>query len=142
MRILWAVICEHVIVSEDGDLAGMYNPLSAYVFQGKPRVSQTPYEIPDSHIHVVLMCYNQDNIDEEFSISVSFLPPTGSQIASGGAYYHGLRVAPGGRELFQFEVSPLYYEVDGDYEVKVNAFKGGQQLGQFSTLLHISATHS
>lgn len=139
MRILWAVLCEHVIVSENGDLAGMYNPLSAYIFRGKPEVRQTPYEIPASHIHVVLMCYNETNLDGEFSISVSFLPPTGSQIASGGAYYHGLRIVPGGREVFHFDVAPLYYEVDGDYEVKVNAYKGGQQLGHFTTLIHISA---
>ena len=139
MRILWAVLCQDVFTSDDGGVEGMFNPLSTYVFEGKPDISQTPYAIPNSLIHAVLMCFNDSNLDGDFSISVGFLPPTGSKIASGGGYFHRLRVEPGGHAIFQLTLAPLYYEVDGDYEVAFAAYTEGGQLDNFSTVLHISA---
>ena len=139
MRILWAVLCQDVFTSDAGDVEGIFNPLSAYVFEGKPDISQTPYAIPNSLIHAVLMCYNDSHLEGEFSVSVGFLPPTGSKIASGGGYFHHLRVEPGSRAIFQFALSPLYYESDGDYEVVFAAYTEGGQLDDFTTLIRISA---
>lgn len=140
MRILWAILCQDVIVSNSGSVAGIFNPLPAYIFNGRPDFSQTPYAIPNSQIHAVLMFYNDSDLQDEFSVSVAFLPPTGSKIASGGNYFHHMRVAPGEREIFHLTLAPLYYEIDGDYEVVFNAYYKGGQLNDFTTLIHISAT--
>ena len=139
MRILWAALCQDVITSVAGRVVGIYNPLSAYIFEGRPPRSQTPYAIPGSQIHAVLMCYNDSDLQSDFSISAAFLPPTGSQFASGGDYFHGLQIAPGGRDIVHLLLAPLYYEVDGDYQVVFNAYTEEGQLNEFSTLIHISA---
>ena len=139
MRILWAILCQDVIVSESGSVAGIFNPLSAYIFEGRPDISQTPYAIPNSQVHAVLMLYNDSDLQDEFSVSVAFLPPTGSKIASGGNYFHNFQIAPGQREIFHLALAPLYYEIDGDYEVVFNAFYKGGQLNDFTTLIDISA---
>lgn len=140
MRILWAILCHDVIISDSGSVAGIFNPLSAYIFEGRPDISQTPYEIPNSRIHAVLMLFNDSDLQDDFSVSVGFLPPTGSKIASGGNYFHHLLIAPGERKIFHLTLAPLYYEMDGDYEVVFNAYGKGGQLDEFSTLIHISAT--
>lgn len=137
MRILWAMLCQDVVTSPDDHIIGIYNPLSAFIFDGKPDVSQTPYEIPGTQIHAVLMCYNDSEWSGTFSISVAFMPPTGSRMASGGERFHNLEIEPGGREIFHLTL-PLYYEVDGDYTVVFSAYKEGGDFGEFETLLHIS----
>ena len=140
MRILWAVLCQDVITSDNDHVSGIFNPLTTYNFEGKPARTQTPYAIPGSRIHAVLMCHNDGDLQRDFSISVGFLPPTGSQIASGGEYFHGLQIDPGGLKVFHLSLEPLYYEVDGLYRVMFNAYTGGEQLHDFTTIIYINAT--